>query len=52
MLLSTWTDNWVDLPIDEDLFYEHLQQRIASSNSKKDKAGNSNQPADLSQTFK
>ncbi|QOS78468.1 Gfo/Idh/MocA family oxidoreductase [Paenibacillus sp. JNUCC31] len=52
MLLSTWTDNWVDLSIDEDLFYEHLQQRIASSNTKKDKAGSSSQPADLSQTFK
>lgn len=52
MLLSTWTDNWVDLPIDEELFYAHLQQRIASSNTKKDKAGSSSQPADLSQTFK
>jgi predicted dehydrogenase len=31
MLLSTWTDNWVDLPIDEELFYEFLQQRIANS---------------------
>ncbi|RKP57269.1 gfo/Idh/MocA family oxidoreductase [Cohnella endophytica] len=28
MLLSTWTDAWVDLPIDEDLFYEKLQERI------------------------
>jgi predicted dehydrogenase len=26
MLLSTWTDTWVDLPIDEDLFYEKLQE--------------------------
>ncbi|MBD2867669.1 Gfo/Idh/MocA family protein [Paenibacillus arenilitoris] len=31
MLLSTWTDNWVDLPIDEELFYEYLQERIESS---------------------
>lgn len=52
MLLSTWTDNWVDLPIDEDLFYEHLQERIASSTTKKDKAISGSQPADLSQTFK
>ncbi|MFC5453139.1 Gfo/Idh/MocA family protein [Paenibacillus aestuarii] len=36
MLLSTWTDNWVDLPIDEDLFYEHLQNKIANSKVKKD----------------
>jgi predicted dehydrogenase len=34
MLLSTWTDNWVDIPIDEDLFYTHLQQKIASSQAK------------------
>jgi predicted dehydrogenase len=35
MLLSTWTDNWVDLPIDEDLFYHYLQERIKQSNSEK-----------------
>jgi Predicted dehydrogenases and related proteins len=35
MLLSTWTDNWVDLPIDEDLFYDKLQEQIAKSDSKK-----------------
>lgn len=52
MLLSTWTDNWVDLPMDEDLFYEHLQERIAGSTTKKDKAFSGSQPADLSQTFK
>lgn len=36
MHLSTWTDNWVNLPIDEDLFYEKLQQQIANSKSTKD----------------
>ncbi|MCA0757490.1 Gfo/Idh/MocA family oxidoreductase [Paenibacillus sp. N4] len=36
MLLSTWTDNWVDLPIDEDLFYEQLQKRIESSTYQKE----------------
>ena len=35
MHLSTWTDSWVDLPIDEDLFYERLQQRIKDSLSEK-----------------
>lgn len=35
MLLSTWTDNWVDLPIDEDLFYEKLQENIRNSRSTK-----------------
>jgi len=27
MLLSTWIDDWVDLPIDEDLFLEKLQEQ-------------------------
>jgi len=31
MLLSTWIDDWVELPINEDLFYEKLQERIALS---------------------
>ncbi|OPA74782.1 oxidoreductase [Paenibacillus selenitireducens] len=31
MHLSTWTDNWVDLPIDEELYLEHLQERIKHS---------------------
>ena len=35
MLLSAWTDNWVDLPIDEELFYEQLQARINESQIKK-----------------
>ncbi|AJY74222.1 Gfo/Idh/MocA family protein [Paenibacillus beijingensis] len=28
MLLSTWTDGWVNFPIDEQLFYDHLQRKI------------------------
>jgi predicted dehydrogenase len=36
MLLSTWTDNWVDLPIDEDLFLQHLEDRIKASAYKKE----------------
>ncbi len=35
MLLSTWTDNWVNLPIDEDLYYQKLQERITKSTFKK-----------------
>ncbi|MEI7027104.1 Gfo/Idh/MocA family protein [Paenibacillus sp. y28] len=35
MLLSAWTDNWVDLPMDEDLFYDLLQERIRASVSDK-----------------
>ncbi|MEK8129326.1 Gfo/Idh/MocA family oxidoreductase [Paenibacillus filicis] len=35
MLLSTWTDNWVDLPIDEELFLSKLQERIDASSTEK-----------------
>ncbi len=33
--LSSWLDDWVELPIDEDLFYEKLQERIKTSKGKK-----------------
>ncbi len=36
MLLSAWTDNWVDIPVNEDLYYEHLQDRIRNSKVNKD----------------
>lgn len=29
--LSAWTDNWVNLPFDEDLFYEKLMEKIRNS---------------------
>jgi len=32
--LSTWTDSWVDLPIDKDLYLAELNRRIASSKTK------------------
>ncbi|MGX7199747.1 Gfo/Idh/MocA family protein [Enterococcus nangangensis] len=32
--LSAWQERWVDLPIDEDLFFEELQKRIATSKLK------------------
>ncbi|KGE17132.1 Gfo/Idh/MocA family protein [Paenibacillus wynnii] len=32
MYLSAWTDNWVELPIDEDLFFEKLSDKIKYSN--------------------
>ncbi|MDP5276450.1 Gfo/Idh/MocA family protein [Chengkuizengella axinellae] len=38
MLLSTWTDNWVDLPINEDLFYDQLQDKINNSTFKKNES--------------
>ena len=36
MLLSTWLDDWVDIPVDEDLYYEKLQERINQSTVNKD----------------
>ena len=39
MLLSTWTDDWVELPIDEDLFYQKLKEKIESSTVEKKRAG-------------
>ena len=39
MLLSTWTDSWVDIPVDEDLFYEHLEKRIKQSAYRKKGTG-------------
>jgi predicted dehydrogenase len=35
MHLSTWTDNWVDLPIDEELYYSYLQKEIEESRNRK-----------------
>ncbi|MFC1526803.1 Gfo/Idh/MocA family protein [Candidatus Latescibacterota bacterium] len=34
MMLSTWTDDWVDIPVDEDQFYEELQKRVKTSKIK------------------
>jgi len=34
MHLSTWTDNWVDLPLNESLYLELLNERIAQSADK------------------
>lgn len=38
MHLSAWTDSWVELPMDEDLYWEMLQERIKSSSYKKAQA--------------
>lgn len=29
--LSAWNDGWVDFPVDEDVFYEKLQEKIKTS---------------------
>ncbi|WP_019422877.1 Gfo/Idh/MocA family protein [Paenibacillus sp. OSY-SE] len=52
MLLSTWTDNWVSLPIDEELFYSELQQRIEQSRYQADSSNSSDATvAEMSKTF-
>ncbi|MGN7457072.1 Gfo/Idh/MocA family protein [Paenibacillus pasadenensis] len=38
MLLSTWTDGWVELPLDEERYLQALQERIDASSSRKDPA--------------
>ena len=48
MHLSAWTDNWVNLPINEELFYEKLQEKIRSSNAKRTEGGKT---MDVSGTF-
>jgi predicted dehydrogenase len=35
MHLSAWTDQWVELPIDEEVFYAKLRGKIANSTFKK-----------------
>ena len=39
MLLSAWQDDWVDIPVDEALYYEKLQDRIRSSTVRKEDSG-------------
>ncbi len=39
MLLSAWTDSWVDIPVDEDTFYELLQEKIKTSRYEKKSDG-------------
>ncbi|MGF7046585.1 putative dehydrogenase [Paenibacillus sp. DS2015] len=40
MYLSAWTDNWVELPINADLFYEKLTDQIKGSTFKKENVEN------------
>lgn len=36
MYLSAWTDNWVDLPMDSDLFHEKLMEQVRNSTFQKE----------------
>jgi len=48
MLLSAWTDAWVDLPVDEEQYLTALNQRIAESTVRKTAGG---QAMDVAGTF-
>jgi predicted dehydrogenase len=39
MHLSAWTDNWAAIPVDEDLFYNKLMERIKDSKITKKTSG-------------
>ncbi len=39
MLLSTWTDSWVDFPIDEERFHAELEARIRESRDRRASEG-------------
>jgi predicted dehydrogenase len=39
MLLSAWTDSWVDIPVDEELFCSKLKEKVDSSTYKKKATG-------------
>ena len=39
MHLSAWTDAWVDIPLDEDLYYAKLKEKIETSSFKKPAEG-------------
>ncbi len=41
MLLSSWTDTWVNLPLDDEQYYQALQDKIKNSTFKKDAEGKS-----------
>ena len=52
MLLSTWEDDWVTLPIDEQRFEDHLARRREESSFSGDIAVQESMPADMSNTYK
>ena len=47
--LSSWLDKTIELPINEDLFYEELKKRIDSSKSKENVVEKVNE--DMSSTY-
>lgn len=50
MHLSAWTEGWVELPMDEDLFLAKLQERIKNSSYRK--PNSDEKTLDISKSFK
>ena len=50
MMLSSWKNDWVDLPIDADEFYAELKKRIDGCKGRAKKQVNET-IADLSDTY-
>ncbi|WP_051318548.1 Gfo/Idh/MocA family protein [Cohnella thermotolerans] len=49
--LSSWTDDWANLPLDEERHFAELSKRISRSTFRKDTAAAASKPVDLSNTF-
>lgn len=49
MMLSTWKDDWIELPIDGDEFYAYLMERVKTSRHKE--VSPTAEVADLSGTY-
>ena len=47
--LSSWTGETVSLPVDDDVFYAKLMEKVASSKAKKDVKETVNE--DMSSTY-
>lgn len=52
MYLSTWLDDWVELPVSEEQFEHELEQRKQQSSVAKSQLSTDQLPADLSTTYK
>jgi hypothetical protein len=49
MYLSTWNDGWVELPIDEDEYYQKLSERVKASRLAKKEVKDTD--ADMGRSF-
>lgn len=52
ILLSAWTDRWIELPLDEDSFMEQFEMRTRSSSPRPAKQLRRSEITDLNQSFR